>query len=129
MKKFVKIANIFLMILILSFIFSNAVNAASITETYNSLPESQLGLNNVLNIILISVGIVIILLAIAILIKIKEQQGPSKKVDKADFSKPDTIYDNSNMYKNMFNNDDSDKYDAIKNTDNDDEDTKFNFYR
>lgn len=38
----------------------------------SSLPESELGLTNVLNILLIAVGFVLILLAIAILIKIKK---------------------------------------------------------
>ncbi len=37
----------------------------------SSLPEANLGLNNVLSIILIAIGILIILLAIAILIRIK----------------------------------------------------------
>lgn len=136
MKKIVKLTKISFMIIILSFIFSNTANAANITETYNSLPESQLGLNNVLNIILISIGIVIVLLAIAILIKIKEQQGPSKKSNKLNFSKSESIYDNSNMYNNMFNNDNSNNYDAIKDSNDDsikniddDEDTKFNFYK
>lgn len=39
--------------------------------TTNSLPESSLGLGNILNIILIVVGVLIILLAIAILIRLK----------------------------------------------------------
>lgn len=38
----------------------------------SSLPEAELGLTNVLNILLIAVGFVLILLAIAILIKIKK---------------------------------------------------------
>lgn len=38
----------------------------------SSLPESELGLTNVLNILLIAVGFVLVLLAIAILIKIKK---------------------------------------------------------
>ena len=38
----------------------------------SSLPESELGLTNILNILLIAVGFVLVLLAIAILIKIKK---------------------------------------------------------
>lgn len=37
----------------------------------NSLPESELGLTNILNILLITVGVVLILLSIAILIRLK----------------------------------------------------------
>lgn len=46
-------------------------NSAS-TSTFNSLPESELGLTNILNILLIAVGVVLILLAIAIIIKLKK---------------------------------------------------------
>lgn len=42
------------------------------TSTFNSLPESELGLTNILNILLIAVGVVLILLAIAIIIKLKK---------------------------------------------------------
>lgn len=37
----------------------------------SSLPESELGLTNILNILLITVGVVLILLSIAILIRLK----------------------------------------------------------
>ena len=40
-------------------------------STISSLPEANLGLNNILNVILIAVGVIIILLAIAILIRLK----------------------------------------------------------
>ncbi|MGN1327693.1 MAG: hypothetical protein ACI4VQ_06450 [Clostridia bacterium] len=67
---------------------SNTSSATSTTSTANantdvstdsvtfsnlsSLPESELGLTNILNILLIAVGFVLVLLAIAILIKIKK---------------------------------------------------------
>ena len=41
-------------------------------STVNNLPESNLGLSNILNILLITVGIVLILLGIAILIKLNK---------------------------------------------------------
>lgn len=74
MKKFMKLSILFLLfIIIISFIFPCIANGASvISETYNNLPESQLGLTNILNIILISVGIVLILLGIAIFIRLKK---------------------------------------------------------
>lgn len=40
-------------------------------STVASIPEANLSLNNILNVILIAVGVIIILLAIAILIKLK----------------------------------------------------------
>ena len=48
---------------------TTAVNAQ--INSVSSIPEANLGLNNVLCIILIAIGILIILLAIAILIKMK----------------------------------------------------------
>ena len=44
---------------------------SSIADTLQSLPESELGLTNILNILLIAVGVVLILLAIAIFIRLK----------------------------------------------------------
>jgi len=41
-------------------------------NTISSIPEANLGLNNILNILLIAVGFLIILLAIAILIKLNQ---------------------------------------------------------
>ncbi len=41
-------------------------------STLSTLPEANLGLNNILNIILIAISIIIILLAIAILIRLKK---------------------------------------------------------
>lgn len=74
MKKFVRLCSLFLLfIIIVSIIFPCIANATSvISETYNNLPESQLGLTNILNIILISVGVVLILLGIAIFIRLKK---------------------------------------------------------
>lgn len=74
MKKIIKIFSLCLLfILVISTIFSYTVNATNVvTNAYNNLPESQLGLTNILNIILISVGVVLILLGIAILIKLKQ---------------------------------------------------------
>ncbi|MBO5478839.1 MAG: hypothetical protein J6A04_03910 [Clostridia bacterium] len=40
-------------------------------STLNQLPESNLGLNNVINIILIVIGILLVLLGIAIIIRLK----------------------------------------------------------
>ena len=39
-------------------------------KNINGLPEANLELNNILNIILISIGVLLILLAIALLIRI-----------------------------------------------------------
>lgn len=74
MKKFMKLCSLFLLlIIIVGSIFPCIVNASStIAEAYNNLPESQLGLSNILNIILISVGVVLILLGIAIFIRLKK---------------------------------------------------------
>lgn len=74
MKKVLKLLSLFLLfIIIINSIFPCIANAENIiTETYNNLPESQLGLANILNIILISVGIVLILLGIAIFIRLKK---------------------------------------------------------
>ena len=73
MKKIAKLSIFFLLLLIImSVLFpciSNAQN--TVVEAYNALPESQLGLTNILNIILISVGVVLILLGIAIFIRLK----------------------------------------------------------
>jgi hypothetical protein len=41
-------------------------------STVSTLPEANLGLNNILNVILIAIGVIIILLAIAILIRLKQ---------------------------------------------------------
>ncbi len=74
MKKFVKLSSLFLLFIItICTIFPCISNAASVvSEAYNNLPESQLGLANILNIILISVGVVLILLGIAIFIRLKK---------------------------------------------------------
>lgn len=73
MKKFLKLLSLFLLfIIVINTVFPCIANAENIiAETYNNLPESQLGLTNILNIILISVGIVLILLGIAIFIRLK----------------------------------------------------------
>ena len=74
MKNVIKLSSLFLLfVIIINSIFpciSSATNV--VTEAYNSLPESQLGLTNILSIILISIGVVLILLGIAILIKLKQ---------------------------------------------------------
>lgn len=46
-------------------------NTSSPLNALSSLPEASLGLNNILNILLIAVGILLILLAIAILIRLR----------------------------------------------------------
>lgn len=52
--------------------FSDSAYESSVSITdLNNLPESGLGLTNILNIFLIVVGILLILLAIAILIRLK----------------------------------------------------------
>ena len=48
---------------------TNLTPSATIT---NSMPESDLGLTNILNIFLIVIGVLLILLAIAILIRLKK---------------------------------------------------------
>lgn len=50
---------------------SGASNTASPLNALSSLPETSLGLTNILNILLIVVGVLLILLAIAILIRLK----------------------------------------------------------
>ncbi len=50
---------------------TNSNNSASVS-TLNQLPESSLGLNNIINIILIVIGVLLILLGIAILIRLKK---------------------------------------------------------
>lgn len=74
MKKISKINKIVLLLVFISnLIFPRIVNASNaVTEAYNDLPESQLGLANILSIILISIGVVLILLGIAIFIKLKD---------------------------------------------------------
>lgn len=51
---------------------SSSNRDSSITDTMSALPESELGLTNILNILLIAVGLVLILLAVAIFIKLKK---------------------------------------------------------
>ena len=50
---------------------SSGINSSARVSSLSSIPEANLGLNNVLCIILIAIGVLIILLAIAILIRIK----------------------------------------------------------
>lgn len=50
---------------------SSSNRNTSITDTLQALPESELGLTNILNILLIAIGFVLILLGIAIFIKLK----------------------------------------------------------
>lgn len=76
-----KIYKILLLICILSTFFMGAVFAteneteiSAQVETVtplSNLPEANLGLNNILNVILISIGVLLILFAIAILIRLK----------------------------------------------------------
>ena len=47
-------------------------NTSSATVSTNSLPESNLGLSNILNILLIVIGILLVLLGIAIIIRLKK---------------------------------------------------------
>ena len=52
---------------------STANSSTSVkTGTMSSLPESELGLTNILNILLITVVLLLILLSIAIIIKLKK---------------------------------------------------------
>lgn len=51
---------------------TDATTGSNIADRLQALPESELGLTNILNILLIAVGIVLILLAIAIFIKLKK---------------------------------------------------------
>ena len=48
-----------------------AATVTSVTSLSN-LPEANLGLNNILNILLIAIGFLLILFAIAILIRLKK---------------------------------------------------------
>lgn len=50
---------------------SSTYNSNARVSTVSSIPEANLGLNNVLCVILIAIGILLILLAIAILIRSK----------------------------------------------------------
>lgn len=50
---------------------SSSNESTATTSVVSSLPEAQLGLTNILNILLIVIGILLILLAIAILIRLK----------------------------------------------------------
>lgn len=47
-------------------------NSNTNSSIVSSLPESELGLTNILNILLITIGVVLILLAIAIFIKLRK---------------------------------------------------------
>ena len=92
-----KVLKIFLIIAIVSCIFMNVALAtededdveentattssssysdisAQVTrvDPLSNLPEANLGLNNILNVILISIGVLLILFAIAILIRLKK---------------------------------------------------------
>ena len=49
----------------------NVATVTSVTSLSN-LPEANLGLNNILNILLLTVGFLLILFAIAILIRLKK---------------------------------------------------------
>ena len=51
---------------------TDATTGSNIADRLQALPESELGLTNILNILLIAVGVVLILLAIAIFIKLKK---------------------------------------------------------
>lgn len=44
----------------------------SVSDTLQALPESELGLTNILNILLITVGVVLIFLSVAIFIRLKK---------------------------------------------------------
>lgn len=52
---------------------TNEISAQVTSVTsLSKLPEANLGLNNILNVILISIGVLLILFAIAILIRLKK---------------------------------------------------------
>lgn len=53
---------------------SSMSDTSSAADVYslNSLPESSLGLSNILSILLIAVGVILILLGIAVLIRLKK---------------------------------------------------------
>ncbi len=74
MKIFTKLGIVLLLFIIFINLVFPCISHASnvITDAYYDLPESQLGLTNILNIILISVGVVLILLGIAIFIRLKK---------------------------------------------------------
>ena len=79
-----KILKISLIICILSASFMNiciateentdVLQSATVTSvtSLSNLPEANLGLNNILNILLIAIGFLLILFAIAILIRLKK---------------------------------------------------------
>lgn len=50
---------------------SSSSQNSSISDSLQALPESELGLTNILNILLIAIGFVLILLSIAIFIRLK----------------------------------------------------------
>ena len=51
---------------------TDATTGSNIADRLQALPESELGLTNILNILLIAVGVVLILLAIAIFNRLKK---------------------------------------------------------
>lgn len=51
---------------------SNISAQVTSVDSLSRLPEANLGLNNILNVILISIGVLLILFAIAILIRLKK---------------------------------------------------------
>lgn len=53
---------------------TSSTRSSSLADTLQSLPESELGLTNILNILLIAIGIVLILLSIAIFIRLGRQK-------------------------------------------------------
>ena len=60
---------------VFSLVFSLIIGGSVLANTdhpFSNLPEAELGLPNILNIILITVGVVLILLGIAILIRLKK---------------------------------------------------------
>ena len=78
-----KIFKILIIICVISVFFINISLATENTEedyaatvtsvtSLSNLPEANLGLNNILNVILIAIGFLLILLAIAILIRLKK---------------------------------------------------------
>ena len=78
-----KICKLFLIVCILRSFFMNVCIATENTYTeqvttvtsvtsLSNLPEANLGLNNILNVILIAIGFLLILFAIAILIRLKK---------------------------------------------------------
>ncbi len=82
MSKFFRIFSIILVICLLilpSFVqafdvdmnLNNQTYTSSTVSALESLPEANLGLSNILSIILIVIGALIILLAIAIIIRLK----------------------------------------------------------